>query len=218
MLPRQRYGTIVRFLQVSAIALLALSMLPMIASAQPPPPATPIAQSAEFATVRAKFENMTPDQVKAAGYAPEPVCVSSPLGGMGFHAMNKQVWDAQFQSGKLDAQTPALVMLDGNNKVVGVEWEASQKVQPAPVLFGQTLTVQPGHPGVEEPHYMLHAYFKPNGQVLFGVFDPQLKCPAAPAGAPSAAPTTGGNILSPLWMLLGLALLFVGWATRRLAR
>jgi hypothetical protein len=58
----------------------------------------------------------------------------------------------------------------------GLEWEATRHA-PAPLLFGQTLVIQPGHPGVPEPHYMLHAYFRPVGEVLFSVFDPQLSCP-----------------------------------------
>ena len=33
---------------------------------------------------------------------------------------------------------------------------------------------------------MLHAYFRPDGGVLFDVFDPQLRCPAASGAAPAA--------------------------------
>ena len=59
-------------------------------------------------------------------------------------------------------------------------------------MFGQTIEIQPGHPGVEEPHYMMHIYFKPGGKVLFGkdpqtAFDPEGVCPEASASAmPSA--------------------------------
>ena len=38
-------------------------------------------------------------------------------------------------------------------------------------MFGQTIELQSGHPGVPEPHYMLHIYFKPGGKVLFGTND-----------------------------------------------
>ena len=48
-------------------------------------------------------------------------------------------------------------------------------------MFGQTIKLQPGHPGVPDPHYMLHIYFKPHGKVLFGTnaqtaFDPKRSC------------------------------------------
>jgi len=51
--------------------------------------------------------------------------------------------------------------------------------QAAPTRFGQTIPLLPGHPGepdVNKPHFMLHAYFKPDGQVLFDVWDPELSC------------------------------------------
>jgi hypothetical protein len=59
-------------------------------------------------------------------------------------------------------------------------------------MFGRTIELQPGHPGVEEPHYMLHIYFKPDGKVLFGTdaqsaFDPEGACPEASATASASA-------------------------------
>ena len=70
-------------------------------------------------------------------------------------------------------------------------------------LFGQTIQIQPGHPGAEDPHYMLHGYFEPNGQVRWGydpqtAFHPELSCPGMPA--------TGG-VVSPAQLLIGGVLL-----------
>jgi hypothetical protein len=105
-------------------------------------------------------------------------------------------------------------------------------------LFGQTIELQPGHPGVEEPHYMLHIYFKPDGKVLFGTdaqtaFDPEGVCPEMSASAtasssatasasasttatPTASPTSSASALVDtggafsLTLLALLALLMVG--------
>jgi hypothetical protein len=64
---------------------------------------------------------------------------------------------------------------------MGLEWEAKDVGQGPMKMFGQTIKLQPGHPGVPEPHYMLHIYFKPDGKVLFGTnaktaFDPKRSC------------------------------------------
>jgi hypothetical protein len=59
-------------------------------------------------------------------------------------------------------------------------------------LFGQTIELQSGHPGAEEPHYMLHIYFRADGKVLFGTndqtaFDPEGICPEMSASATASA-------------------------------
>ena len=180
-----------------AVAALTLLAWPAATLAQPDlPDAVLVPQSSEFAAVRARFEGMTEAQVQAAGYEVDPHCVTAvdaglppAVGGMGFHAVHRQRFAEQFASGQLDAQNPPLLMLDANKRVVGLEWEAAAS-GPQPELFGQTVPLLFGHPGPPEvnvPHYMLHAYFKPNGMVLFSVFDPDLTCPAA-ADAPATQP------------------------------
>jgi hypothetical protein len=105
-------------------------------------------------------------------------------------------------------------------------------------MFGQTIELQSGHPGVPEPHYMLHIYFKPEGKVLIGTndqtaFDPELSCPpmsasatasatatatstAAAAATPTGTATTtalmdtGGMSLMPVLAVGALALLLTG--------
>lgn len=164
--------------------LLVLLVAPAAVFAQsghPLPPSVLMTQSDEFAAVRAHYERMTREQITAAGYHIEPVCVISPAGGMGFHAANPTLWSAQFWSGRPDPHKPPLLLLDGNSRVVGVEWEAAG-VLVQPELFGQRFPLLPGHPGVAMTHYMLHAYFRPNNQVLFSVFDPQLTCPPGSTG------------------------------------
>ena len=170
-------------LAVSALG--AYALLAGTAGAQPAmPPSVIVTQPAEFAAVRAQFENLTPADLAQNGYQIDPVCVGAALAGappelgsMGFHAISPTLLKVQFGTGQPDPEQPPIALLDARQRVVGLEWESNQRA-PAPVLFGQTVVIQPGHPGLEEAHYMLHAYFRPDGQVLFSVFDPRLACPA----------------------------------------
>ena len=177
----------VRFGFAAAIALgamwVASSALAQTAQTSMPSPVV-LDQPSGFAAVRADFESLTPAELVQAGYQIEPVCISAAMAGlpkdfgnMGFHAIQPTLLKVQFGTGRPDPRQPPIVLLDAAQRVVGVEWESNQHA-PAPVLFGQTVSLLPGHPGLEEPHYMLHAYFRPEGQVLFSVFDPQLTCPA----------------------------------------
>ena len=68
-------------------------------------------------------------------------------------------------------------------------------------MFGQTIELQLGHPGVQELHYMLHIYFKAGGKVLFGTnaqtaFDPELSCPQTSAGAATASAASATHAAS----------------------
>jgi len=172
----------------------------------------PIDAPAEFAELRAQFESMTRAQWEEAGYiANPPVCISSPAGGMGVHAVNPTLAGAQFGSGDVDAANPPVLLVDATQtRVIGLEWESAESAG-AFTLFGQTAPLLPGHPGIPTPHYMLHAYFRTNGQVLFAEFDPELTCPAMPnAAAPQ--PSGGGG-----WLVVtGLA--FVALAAASMGR
>jgi hypothetical protein len=76
--------------------------------------------------------------------------------------------------------SPPILLLDATQtRVIGLEWETSEAAG-AFTIFGQTAPLLPGHPGIPEPHHMLHAYFRPNGQVLFAEFDPQVTCTTVP--------------------------------------
>ena len=164
--------------------------------------------------LRQQFEGLTPEQIRAAGYAPEGPCIPSPhgAGAMGTHAINQELFEAQFSSGKMDPANPSVLLLDQNDRVVGVEWEAKDVGQGEMEMFGQTIQLQQGHPGAEEPHYMLHIYFKPDGKVLFGTddqsaFDPDLSCPEMPETGGIVSPLQLGGIL--LALAGGLAVLGV---------
>lgn len=173
-----------------------LALLPGTAIAQiTPQPVDPPEQVAEL---RQQFEGLTAEEIQAQGYMPHGPCIPNPEGpgAMGVHAINEELLQAQFPSGTMDPANPPVVLLDQNNTVVGVEWEAADVGQGPMEMFGQTIELQPGHPGAEEPHYMLHVYFKPDGKVIMGgnaqmAFDPDLSCPNM------AMPETGGMV-SPL--------------------
>jgi hypothetical protein len=188
-----------RIIALGVSTLLLVALTPFAALA-----AGPIDAPEGFAELRARFQDMTPKEVRAAGYIAEPpVCVSEPdLGAMGVHAVNGQAVGAQFPAGKMDPQNPPVVLLSADmSHVVGLEWEAADLGQGAPEVFGQSALLLPGHPGIPGPHYMLHAYFRPNGKVLFAPFDPRLSCEL-----PDSA-TVGGGASSEEAPLLVVALL-----------
>jgi hypothetical protein len=137
----------------------------------------------EVAQLRQQYEGLTQQQIKAAGYEPEGECVTDPhgAGAMGTHVINQDILEAQFPKGEMDPEQPPVILVDQDSKVIGIEWEAADVGQGPMELFGQSIELQSGHPGVEESHYMLHIYFKDDGKVLFGVddktaFDPKLSC------------------------------------------
>jgi hypothetical protein len=100
---------------------------------------------------------------------------------MGVHAINPELQEAQFGPAELDPENPALLLLDASmTRVIGLEWEEANVGQEPPTAFGQEVPLLPGHPGIPDPHYMLHAYFRPNDQVLFAEFDPLVKCAGMP--------------------------------------
>ena len=187
-----------RLLRVSATVALSLALTPSFALA-----AGPITAPEGFAELRARFEDLTAEEVQAAGYAADTECVAVPgLGGMGIHALDFELLGMQFPAGTMDPENPPVLLLSADgHRVVGLEWEAKDIGQGEFELYGQAVVLQDAHPGVPEPHYMLHAHFRPNGQVLFAPFDPQLSCelpdtsiaggPAAPFGTPIVALMAG---------------------------
>ena len=113
---------------------------------------------------------------------------------------------------------PPVILLDQNSKVLGIEWEAKDVGQGPMELFGQTIQIQPGHPGAEDPHYMLHIYFVPNGKVLYGTdpqtaFNPELSCSQLPASGGVVSPAQLGVMLFAA--VGGLAILGVAFVARQ---
>jgi hypothetical protein len=216
---------------IAASAVLVL--LPGVAIAQSGN-AQPVDPPQQVAQLRQQFEGLTPQQIEAEGYVAEGPCVPSPtgVGAMGIHALNQELLQAQFPNGEMDPANPPVLLLDENSNVIGLEWEAADVGQGPMKMFGQTIEIQPGHPGVEEPHYMLHIYFKPDEKVLFGTdpqtaFDPEGVCPEASASAtasatpsasatatstatPTALTATGGMSLTTGMAAGALALLVAG--------
>jgi hypothetical protein len=173
-----------------------LALLPGMAIAQTST-AQPVDPPQQVDQLRQKYERLTPQQIEAQGYVAEGPCVPSPqgAGAMGIHAINRQLYQAQFPEGEMDPDNPPVLLLDENDQVIGVEWEAKDVGQGPMKLFGQTIELQSGHPGVPEPHYMLHIYFKPGGKVLFGTndqtaFDPEGVCPEMSASATAGSSAT----------------------------
>jgi hypothetical protein len=173
-----------------------LALVPGMAVAQTSA-AEPVDPPQQVAQLRQQYEGLTPQQVEAQGYVAEGPCVPSPQGpgAMGTHALNQELLQAQFPEGEMDPANPPVLLLDENSNVIGLEWEAKDVGQGPMKLFGQTIELQPGHPGVEEPHYMLHIYFKPDGKVLFGTdaqtaFDPEGACPEMSASATASSSAT----------------------------
>ena len=190
-----RKATVLLSAMVMTVLLLSGMAMAQDSTAQPVDPPQQVAQ------LRQQFEGLTPQQIEAEGYVAEGPCVPSPTGtgAMGIHALNQELLQAQFPNGEMDPANPPVLLLDENSNVIGLEWEAADVGQGPMKMFGQTIEIQPGHPGVEEPHYMLHIYFKADGKVLFGTnpqtaFDPEGVCLEASAtatasGTASATPS-----------------------------
>jgi hypothetical protein len=175
------------------VASAVLVLLPGMALAQNST-AQPVDPPQQVAQLRQQYEGLTPQQIEAQGYVAEGPCVPSPqgAGAMGTHAINRQLYQAQFPNGEMDPANPPVLLLDESSNVIGVEWEAADVGQGPMKMFGQTIELQSGHPGAPEPHYMLHIYFKPDGKVLFGTndqtaFDPEGVCPEMSAGATASS-------------------------------
>ncbi len=179
-----------------------LALLPGVAVAQSSA-AQPVDPPQEVAQLRQQYEGLTQEQIEDAGFEQTHECVPNPegTGAMGIHFINPEYLEAQFPEGEMDPEQPPVVLLDQSGKVLGIEWEAADVGQGPMELFGQTIQLQSGHPGAEDPHYMLHIYFQPNGKVLFGTddqtaFSPELSCDELPAS---------GGIVSPLQLSVILA-------------
>ena len=175
-------------------ALVMVAMLALAGAAWAQSTSQPVDPPPQVDQLRQQFEGLSAQQVEAQGYVPEGPCVPSPsgVGAMGVHALNHELLEAQFPKGTMDPANPPALLLDENGEVMGVEWEAADVGQGPMEMFGQTIEIQPEHPGVEEPHYMLHIYFKPGGKVLFGTnpdtaFDPEGVCPEMSATATASA-------------------------------
>lgn len=190
--------------RLSSVAVLMLILAPLIALAQGDgphwdmPPRV-VDEPAGIARLRAMYQPLTVAQLKARGFQVEPTCVTGDMvghpeyGNMGMHAIHPRVYERQFPQGVMDLANPPIVVLDGQGRVMAVEWEARNLGQTPPVVYGQTANLGPPHHGVDEPHYMLHAFFLPGGKVQFGDFSQMVSCEAGTSSVPAALPNTGAD-------------------------
>jgi len=213
-----------RFVGRLALVALLIALVPTLAFAQGGPPAPePVDQPNEVAALRDKYEDLSREEVEAMGFVVPPpmACVSVPgIGGMGYHTEHQEKYATQFDAGEMDPNDPPILLLDKDHKVRGVEWEAKDVGQGELDLYGQAVELQPGHPGVEEPHYMMHVYFRPDNQVLMlssakvPPFDPTVECPAGmPETGAGGLADRGRSVPSaPLGALAAGALILAGTA------
>lgn len=121
----------------------------------------------------------SPAQALKAGYLPSPECVSSPLGGMGFHYENP----ALMADPAVDAARPEVLLYaptaDGDLELVGVEYfHTAAGVTAAPQLFGRAFEgpMPEHHPGMGV-HYDLHVWvWQANPSGTFAQFNPTVSC------------------------------------------
>ncbi len=123
---------------IAASVLLAL--LPGMAVAQNST-AQPVDPPEQVAQLRQEYEGLTPQQIEDRGYVAEGPCVPSPQGpgAMGIHAINRELYQAQFPNGEMDPENPPVLLLGENDEVIGLEWEAADVGQGPMKLFGQTI-------------------------------------------------------------------------------
>src|ERR687893_319964 len=209
-----------RIISVFAVAAV-IALVPGTTAAQASA-SQPVDPPQEVAQLRQQYEGLTQKQIEDAGFEQTHECVPNPqgTGAMGIHFINPEYLEAQFPKGEMDPEQPPVVLLDENGKVLGIEWEAADVGQGPMELFGQTIQIQPGHPGAEDPHYMLHIYFQPDGKVLYGTdsetaFNPELSCDELPASGGIVSPAQIGGILAGL--AGGLAIVGIGFVARQRA-
>lgn len=125
------------------------------------------------------------------GYQKDLFCIDSSLtgqpelGAMGFHASKSALIDFV-----IDPLEPELLLIDGNDNVVGVEYMVPSQEAGQPELFGQPFEPsEPHQPAVPMAHYDLHLWLIDNPLGIFVSFNPNLTCPERslpPASSPQA--------------------------------
>lgn len=189
-----------------AAVLVLLAALPVMAH-----------DDATYEDLLATYGNWTREDVEAAGYQIDPFCVDAAaagapaqLGAMGFHAVNFEF----IGDGEAHTTQPDIILLDGDGKVIGVEYEIDSVVDDPPTVAGQPLVFTPPHPGVEHEHMSLHVYFVGDESERFGTWNTAVTCPAGstppppPAQLPETGATSNAGYLN--WLLLGLGIGLLG--------
>ncbi len=128
----------------------------------------------------ATYGNWTREDVEAAGYEVDEFCITAAsvgapaeLGAMGFHAVNPEF----VSDGEAVFAEPDIILLDGDGKVIAVEWESFAVEDNPPTIAGQPLIFSAPHPGIEQDHMSLHVYFVGGEAERFGDFNTAVVCP-----------------------------------------
>jgi hypothetical protein len=128
---------------------------------------------------------MKPDAALAAGYVADPICVASPMGGMGVHYLKPPIMDT-----RVVVEEPEILLYapdsTGTMTLVGVEYfvpDADQNLTTSadkPSLFGKPFDgPMDGHAPGMPIHYDLHVWlYKDNPAGMFAQWNPQVTCPA----------------------------------------
>ncbi|MFQ5593503.1 MAG: hypothetical protein ACE5HA_05080, partial [Anaerolineae bacterium] len=125
--------------------------------------------------------------------------------------------------GVAHATKPDVILLDADGKVIGVEYEIPEVVDPAPTVAGHPLVFTPPHPGMESDHMSLHIYFVGSEERRFGTWNSAVVCPAGSTPAAAMLPQTGagqgstGMLVSLTLLISALALASSGLYLRRRA-
>lgn len=164
-------------LATTAVAAVALVGSALVTTT---PTASATAYSQDLKAVRvatARFHS--PEQALRAGYRASPQCVSSPLGGMGFHYENPVL----MADPVVDAAKPEILLYapgaDGALELVAVEYFRNATAGAmAPALYGHTFDgPMPGHHSGMGTHYDLHVWvWQDNPAGTFAQFNPDISC------------------------------------------
>jgi hypothetical protein len=124
-------------------------------------------------TATARYHSTT--QAIMSGYQPDDHCVSSPLGGMGYHWVNPTLVDPVF-----DPMKPEVVLYatapNGKLRLVAVEYIVIDVGQPRPMFGDQPFDI--GGTPVPVPHWSLHVWmYEENPRGMFVNFNPNVSCP-----------------------------------------
>ncbi len=149
------------------------------ASATPrPPTATPAptpteitvtaVDDASYEDLVSHFGSWTRAQAEAAGYEVEPACIPQ----MGHHAIRYEI----HLNNVVRTSEPSIVLVDGDGRVVGVEYVITDVVSDPPLVAGHPLTFTHPHPGMSRDHMSLHIYFVGSEADRFGETNPAVKC------------------------------------------
>lgn len=205
----------VLYLSGTPLLLIAMMLLVIV-------PAVQAQDDVTYEDLLATYGDRTREDVEAAGYIVEPVCVDAAaagapaeLGGMGFHAVNEEF----LMDNEVHTTKPDIILLDDEGEVIGVEYEIDSVVDDPPLVAGQPLIFTPPHPGVEHEHMSLHIYFVGDEAHRFGTWNPAVTCPegSTPPAVPATLPESGGKLgidgNGLLFLVLGAGLIGVGLFT-----